>query len=96
MCRQLSLSCSRKALLAGALWPQFRAGLRGCGATPVDVAVGDRHVEVVVLAVALSEVLGDRDRAVATAGAADRDHQVRLALGDVLRQQEVEQRSSRP
>ena len=45
-----------------------------------------------LVAVARGEVLGDRDRAVAPAGAADRDHQVRLALGDVLRQQEVEQR----
>ena len=42
--------------------------------------------------VALREVLGDRDAAVAPAGAADRDHQVRLALGHVLRQQEVQQR----
>src|ERR1039458_7389122 len=58
----------------------------------VDVAVGDRHVEVVVVPIALREVLGDRHRAVAPAGATDRDHQVRLTLGDILRQQEVEQR----
>ena len=37
-------------------------------------------------------MLGDRDRPVAAAGAADRDDQVRLALGDVLRQQVLEQR----
>ena len=69
------------------------AGRRsGAAAALVDVPVGDRDVEVLVAAVARGEVLGDRDRAVAPAGAADRDHQVRLALGDVLRQQEVEQR----
>ena len=38
------------------------------------------------------EVLGDRDRAVAAAGAADRDHEVGLALGHVLRQQVLQQR----
>ena len=43
-------------------------------------------------AVARGQVLGDRHRAVAPARAADRDHQVRLALGHVLRQQEVQQR----
>ncbi len=77
-----------------------RAGLSaaasGAARALVDVAVGDGDVELVVLAIALGEVLGDRDRAVAAAGAADRDHQVRLALGDVLRQQEVEQRVQAP
>src|SRR5438105_15790968 len=58
----------------------------------VDVAVRDRDLDALVAAVALREVLGDRDRPVAPARAADRDHEVRLALGDVLRQQEVEQR----
>ena len=38
------------------------------------------------------DAVGDGDRAVAPAGAADRDRQVRLALGDVGRKQEVEQR----
>lgn len=56
----------------------------------VDVAVGDRDIEVVVVAVARGQVLGDRHRAVAPAGTADRDHQMGLALGDVLREQEVE------
>src|SRR6201996_6897875 len=58
----------------------------------VDVAMRDGDVEIVLVAVALGEVLGDRDRAVPPAGAADRDDEMRLALGDVLRQQEVEQR----
>src|SRR6266851_4765618 len=49
----------------------------------LHVAMGDRHVEVLVLAVALGQVLRDRDRAMAPARAADRDNQVRLALGDV-------------
>src|SRR5438876_6969608 len=57
----------------------------------IHVAVGNRHVEVLVAAVALSEMLGDGDRAMATAGAADGDDEVRLALGHVLREQEVEQ-----
>src|SRR5947208_17050188 len=57
----------------------------------VDVAVSDGHVDSVVVAVALGEVVRDRDRAMAPSGAADRDHQVRLALRRVLGQQEVEQ-----
>src|ERR1700727_2102064 len=62
----------------------------------VDVPVGDRHVEALVLAVALEKVLGDRDRTVASTGAADRDHEVRLALGAVLRQQKAQQRGQPP
>ncbi len=67
----------------------FRSGLPGA---LVDVAVGDRHVELLVVAITLGQVLGDHDRTVASTGAADRDHEMRLTLGDVLRQQEVEQR----
>src|ERR1700727_187106 len=58
----------------------------------VDVAMRDSDVEPVPVAVAIGEVLGDRYRAVAATSAADRDDEMRLALGDVLRQQEVEQR----
>src|ERR1035441_5676067 len=42
----------------------------------VEVAVGHRHVEVLVLAVALRQVLRDRHRAVTPARAADREHQM--------------------
>src|SRR4051812_47258089 len=69
---------------------------------PAGPALADRHaVHVGVLnlhevvrhvAEARGEVLGDRDGAVAAARAADRDHQMRLALGHVLREQIVEQR----
>ncbi len=65
--------------------------------------VSHGHDEILAGAVALGEMLGDGHRAVAPAGAADGDDEVRLALGDVLRQQEVKQRmqalyssSSRP
>ena len=50
----------------------------------VGVAVLDLDDEVLAVAEALREVLGDRDGAVAAAGAADRDDQVRLALRLVL------------
>src|SRR6185295_18804977 len=46
-----------------------------------DVAVGDLDEDVVALAPAAREVLGDRHRAMAPSGAADGDRQVRLALG---------------
>src|SRR3954454_13156888 len=59
---------------------------------PVDVAVGDLDEVLLAVAEDLREVLGDRQRAVATAGAADRHHQVRLALGHELREQELQQR----
>src|SRR5919199_1709429 len=59
---------------------------------PVDVAVLDLHHELVAVAEVRGQVLGDHHRAVAPSGAADRHHEVRLALGDVLRQQVVEQR----
>src|ERR1019366_6987451 len=57
----------------------------------VDVAMRDGHVEVVLVAIALPQVLGDGDGAGPPPGAADRDHEVGLALGLVLGQQEVEQ-----
>ena len=43
-------------------------------------------------AVAMRKMRGDRDRAVAPPGATDRDHEVCLALGQVLGEQVVEQR----
>src|ERR1700722_12373217 len=52
----------------------------------VDVAVGDSDSELVAIAVAVGQMLGYRHRAVAPAGAADRDHQMGLALGHILRQ----------
>ena len=57
----------------------------------VDVAVSDRDGELVAIAVAVGQMLGYRHRAVAPAGAADRDHQMGLALGHILGQQEIEQ-----
>ena len=59
-----------------------RSTSRCATSTKYSVAVAERG----------GQVLGDRDRAVAPAGAADRHHQVRLALGDVLREQELQQR----
>src|SRR3954447_2786481 len=55
----------------------------------VHVAVLNLHEVVRHVAEARGEVLGDRDGAVAAARAADRDHQMRLALGHVLRKQIV-------
>src|SRR4051794_8825682 len=49
-----------------------------------DVAVLDGHRVEARAAVERGEVLGDRHRAVPAAGAPDRDHEVGLALGDVL------------
>ena len=51
----------------------------------------DLHVEAVLVGVAPGEVLGDRHRPVPAARAADRHGEVRLALGDVLGHEEVQQ-----
>src|SRR5215217_3791461 len=59
---------------------------------PVHVAVLNLHEVVGHVPEVGGEVLGDRDRAMAAAGAPDRDHQMRLALRDVLGQEVVEQR----
>src|SRR6476646_7353705 len=67
-----------------------RGDLRTVGAG--DVAVADLDERVLALAPAPGQVLGDGDGAMAPAGAADGDRQVRRALADVLRQQEVQQR----
>src|SRR5919202_2186602 len=68
---------------------------RLAGATrrhPVNVAVRDLDEVLVAIAEVRREPLGDHHRAVAAARAADRDHEVRLALGYVLGEQVVEQR----
>src|SRR5918992_3593243 len=59
---------------------------------PVDVPVLDLDEVLVAVAERRGQVLGDGHRAVAAARAADGDHEVGLALGDVLRQQIIEQR----
>src|SRR3954453_21411951 len=91
---------AERTLTAGrALGPTARSG----GAVAVaplglrDVAVGDLDEHVVALAPAAREGLGDGHRAGAPgagapAGAADGDREVRLALGDVLGQQVVQER----
>src|SRR4051794_13297145 len=58
----------------------------------VDVAVHDVDHVAVAIGVHLCQMLGDHDRAVPPAGAADPDRQVRLPLAHVRRQQVVEQR----
>src|SRR5215210_2008998 len=65
---------------------------RSASGHAVHVAVLDLDEEVRAIAELRGQVLGDRDRAVAPAGAADRHHEMRLALVDVLRQQVLEQR----
>src|SRR5687767_4752703 len=62
----------------------------------LDVAVLDLDEEAAVVAEAGGEVLDDRDRAMAPAGAPDGDDEVRLALGHVLRQQVLQQRQDAP
>ena len=62
----------------------------------LHVAVHDPRGDVVARGDVAGDAVGDGDRAVAPAGAADRDRQVGLALGDVGREQEVEQRQQPP
>src|SRR5690348_11521617 len=59
---------------------------------PVDIPVGDFDEVRVVVAEMCGQVLRDDHGAVSAAGASDGHHQMRLALGDVLRQQVLEQR----
>ena len=56
------------------------------------VAVLDAHDDVVATDEVAPDPVGDGERAVAAAGAADRDRQVALALGDVGGDEELEQR----
>src|SRR5215218_9208999 len=60
--------------------------------TKLDVAVLDPDDHVVARRQVAPDAVGDGDRAVAAAGAADRDRQVALALGDVGGDEELEQR----
>jgi hypothetical protein len=65
-----------------AMWlsPKRFSGARAL----VDVAMGDGDRQLLAISVAGGEMLGDGHRAVATAGAADRDDEVGLPLGHVL------------
>src|SRR5215208_6811642 len=70
---------------------------RGClpGGWPrleLDIAVHELQLDVVPLAQLPGDPVGDRDRTVSAAGAADRDRQMLLALRNVRGQQELEQR----
>jgi hypothetical protein len=70
---------------------QRRAKQRGSRRL-VDIAMDRVDQVFAVRPIVLGQVLGDRDRAVPATGAPDPDHQMRLALGEILRQQIVEQR----
>src|SRR6478672_11809865 len=67
-----------------------RAGIFFSGRLAVEVAVDDVHVEIPP-GEAAGELFRDGDGAVAAAGAADPDREVRLALRLVARDQEVQQ-----
>ena len=71
-----------------ALDPDARASASAGGSCPVELAVEDRDRPEVLLAQPGRELLGDDDRAVVAAGAADADRQPGLALGDVGREGE--------
>ena len=64
------------------------SGPRRRAASLGDVPVRSPSARAPQVAEPLGDLLGDRDRAVATAGAAERDGQVRLALGLVLGQEQ--------
>src|SRR4051794_39162829 len=64
------------------------SGPRRCA---IHVPVLDLDEVAIVAPELRCEVLGDHHRAVAAAGAADGDHEVRLALEHVLREQVLEQ-----
>src|SRR3954451_9467839 len=85
-------SPSRRTPPAGTTRSPWNRPLPAACGNPVDVAVLDLDEVLLAVAEGGREVLGDRDRAVAAAGAADRDDEMRLALVDVLRQQVLEQR----
>src|SRR3954447_24884717 len=74
-----------------ARWPPCRAGKLG-HRDPVDVAVLDLHEVVRLVAEAGGQVLGDGHGAMAPAGTADGHDQMRLALGDELGQQVLQER----
>src|SRR3954463_7348415 len=69
------------------------AALAGCRAwLQVHVAVDQPQLDVIAAAELPPDPTGHRDRSVPAPCAADCDRQVLLALGDVGREQEVEQR----
>ena len=68
-----------------ALDRRSRGSASGAGSCPLELPVEDRDRADVPLAHPGGELLGDDDRAVEAAGAADRDRQAGLALGDVGR-----------
>ena len=74
-----------------ALDPDARASASGAGSCPLQLAVEDRDRPEPALAQPGRQLLGDDDRAVVAAGAADGDRQARLALRDVGRDREVEE-----
>src|SRR6476646_8742772 len=63
-------------------WPTSRT---------LELPVEHRDRPVVLFAEPARQLLGERDRAVVAAGAAERDREPRLALADVGRQREVEE-----
>src|SRR5215217_6525969 len=64
-----------------------REGYLGACGRAVHVAVLNLHQQARVVAEVRAQILGDHDRPVAPAGAADGDHEMRLPLGDVLGQE---------
>src|ERR1700753_1430593 len=68
-------------------------GGRGRQSADVNVAVVHSNHDVIALLEVAPDAVGDGDRAVAAAGAADRDRQVALALVDVGGNEELEQRA---
>src|SRR5215218_4192390 len=100
--RAIAPTTASTASRAMAIWPRFivrgryrRARLVTRSAAQrraLDVSMLDVDDVAVVVAEAPHELLDDRHRAMAAAGAADGHDEVRLALRDVLRQQVFEQR----
>src|SRR4051794_7305573 len=88
--RRVRLPKTARQLLAATPAPDPNAPSRPAG-QPVDVAMRALDEVLVAIAERGGGVLGDRDGAVAPAGAADRHHQVRLALCYELREQELQQ-----
>ena len=54
--------------------------------------MSDVHQVLGIVVVAVRQMRGDRHGPVASPGTSDRHHEMRLPLGEVLREQEVEQR----
>src|SRR4029079_11881164 len=77
--------------ISGAGWARVRSSA-AAHRNPVDIPVLDLDEVLAAAPERRRQVLGDRDRAVPAAGAADRDHEVRLPFGHVLREQVLEQR----